>query len=157
MLLVGRATSGYASSTGTLPPAGEGYAEIMDGRGRFCRFVARSRTKGIWNLQGVLNNKQATGGRALLRAAPGAYSVLEAARRALPARRLVPAGEGGDGTRVGGGLAARRLASAGLAAAAVGMREYAAQPAPSTPSSSRRVRPACRAAAAGTRGSSTLG
>ena len=85
----------------------------------------------------------------MLRAAPGAYSVLEAARRALPARRLVPAGEGGEGTRVGGGLAARP--------AAVGMREYAAQPAPSTPSSSRRVRPACRAAAAGTRGSSTLG
>ena len=119
----------------------------------------RCPTKGIWNLQGVLNNEQAAGpGAALLRAAPGAYSVLEAARRALPARRLVPAGEGGEGTRVGGGLAARpRLASAGLDAAAVGMREYAAQPAPSTPSSSRRVRPACRAAAAGTRGSSTLG
>ena len=118
----------------------------------------RCPTKGIWNLQGVLNNEQAAGpGAALLRAAPGAYSVLEAARRALPARRLVPAGEGGEGTRVGGGLAARRLASAGLAAAAVGMREYAAQPAPSTPSSSRRVRPACRAAAAGTRGSSTWG
>jgi len=115
----------------------------------------RCPTKGIWNLQGVLNNEQAAA--ALLRAAPGAYSVLEAARRALPARRLVPAGEGGEGTRVGGGLAARRLASAGLAAAAVGMREYAAQPAPSTPSSSRRVRPACMAAAAGTRGSSTLG
>ena len=115
----------------------------------------RCPTKGIWNLQGVLNNEQSVQGSAA--AGASAYSVLEAARRALPARRLVPAGEGGEGTRVGGGLAARRLAPAGLAAAAVGMREYAAQPAPSTPSSSRRVRPACRAAAAGTRGSSTLG
>ena len=167
--MVGRATSGYASSTGTLPPAGEGYAEIMDGRGRFCRFVTTLPTKGICKFpvgtcRGVKKEQGASANnftmrRALLRAAPGAYSVLEAARRALPARRLVPAGEGGeggDGTRVaGGGLAARRLASAGLAAAAVGMREYAAQPAPSTPSSSRSPRPACMAAAAGTRGSST--
>ena len=49
------------------------------------------------------------------------YLVLEA-RRGLAARRLVPAGEGGEGIRAGG-LAARRFAPAGLAAAAVGMRE----------------------------------
>ena len=116
--MVGRATSGHASSTGTLPPAGEGYAEIMDGRGRFCRFVTTLPTKGICKfpleLAGVLKNNREvprTIHYAPRLAAGGAWSLLglggSETRAASTPPRAGGRGRRGRGWHAGGGRWAR--------------------------------------------------